>query len=358
MAKLRVGLIFGGRSGEHEVSIVSARSIFRAIDKEKYEVVPLAITKAGEWLSPEDSGHLLQADSEAAGARAEAGTQSHPDLTAFFAAARGIDVAFPVVHGTYGEDGTIQGLLELVDIPYVGAGVAASALGMDKSLQKVLLRQRGLPVADCVVILRADWEREPSAQIRRIEEALPYPCFVKPAGCGSSLGVTKVRSREALSPALDEAFLYDRKAMAEMAIEGRELECSVLGNDEPAASPVGEVIPAREFYDYEAKYSDTRTKLIVPTALDPDIEREIRRLAIEAFRAIDGAGMARVDFFLSGKDNSIYINEVNTIPGFTHVSMYPKMWEAGGLSYPQLIDRLIELASERHRDIARRRLER
>jgi D-alanine-D-alanine ligase len=263
-----------------------------------------------------------------------------------------IDVIFPLLHGPLGEDGTVQGLLELADIPYVGSGVLASALGMDKAVMKNVFRQHGLPVVKGLTFKRRDWEHDPEAILAQVEATLPYPCFAKPANLGSSVGVSKARTREELRAAINTAIEYDRKFLVEEAIEGREIECSVLGNDDPIASIPGEVIPAREFYDYAAKYTDERTQLIVPADISAETAREVQRLAIAAFLAIDAAGMARVDFFLT-RDGRVIINEINTIPGFTAVSMYPKMWEASGISYPELIDRLIQLALERHADKSR-----
>jgi D-alanine-D-alanine ligase len=366
-SKIRVGVIFGGRSGEHEVSLASARSIIDALDKDKYEIVPIGVTREGRWLTRGDPWKELVRQSSAPfllepGVGVET-TQAPNDAAPPASPPTGtrdlipgtreagipdIDVIFPALHGPYGEDGTVQGLLELADIPYVGADVLGSALGMDKIVQKTLLRAHGLPVTDFVPIRRTAWERSPEIVLQRIEAILGYPCFVKPANLGSSVGITKARDSDELREGLDQAARYDCRILAERAIEGREIEVSVLGNDDPIASVPGEVIPAREFYDYAAKYLDAGTRLIAPADLPPESAQLFRELAIAAFLALNCAGMARVDFFLERKTNKAYINELNTIPGFTRVSMYPKLWEASGLPYPRLLDRLIELALERH----------
>jgi D-alanine-D-alanine ligase len=318
--KLRVAVIYGGRSGEHEVSIRSAESVMSAMDPEKYEVSRFFIGKDGKW-SPRP---ILP----------EPGANS------------GIDVVFPVLHGTFGEDGTLQGLLELTGLPYVGAGVLGSSLAMDKDAMKRICRERGLPVVEWVTVPR------PALDPDKILERMGLPVFVKPANLGSSLGVSKAKTREELREALALAAVYDRKIIVERAIEGRELECSVLGNEEPVASLPCEILPSREFYDYDDKYNLDAAGFQVPANLKPDETGEIRRLAIECYRAVECEGMARVDFFLEAATDRIYINEINTIPGFTSISMFPRMWAAGGLSFPRLIDLLIELALER--DQARR----
>ncbi|MEW6724538.1 MAG: D-alanine--D-alanine ligase family protein [Bacillota bacterium] len=359
--KTRVGIIFGGRSAEHEVSLMSARSVARAIDRERYEVVPIGITADGRWVAVSDLEAALTVGIDNTGGESVS-FLSEPSLRALArvyhrqppAAVVGeglgiIDVVFPVLHGTYGEDGTIQGLLEMANIPYVGAGVLGSALGMDKVVQKKLLRYHGLPTVDFVEVRRHRWEREKEQVIGELEAALAYPVFVKPANLGSSVGISKVRRREELGPALDLAARYDVKLIVEAGVEAREIECSVLGNEEPIASLPGEIIPSHEFYDYEAKYIDNQSQLLVPAPLEPEQTETVRRLALQAFRALEGEGMARVDFFLEKKTGKVLINEVNTIPGFTPISMYPKLWEATGISYPQLIDRLLQLAVERHR---------
>lgn len=363
-AKLRVGILFGGRSGEHEVSLMSASSVISALDREKYDPVLIGIDKQGRWRLlpplPNQVNPVMLAEALArAPVVALAGDPQQPQLFAL-AAARGevpaqkLDVVFPVLHGTYGEDGTVQGLLELAGIPYVGAGVLASALGMDKALMKLVFCAQGLPVTPFRVVLRSRWERVREAVLQELEEALGYPCFVKPANLGSSVGVTRCTSREQLGQAMDHAARYDRKLVVEKGVRCRELECSVLGNDEPVASVVGEIVPAREFYDYASKYLDPRTRLVIPAPVPDEVSRQVQDLAIRAYRAIDCAGMARVDFFWDRDTGQVLVNEINTIPGFTAVSMYPKLWEATGLSYSHLLDRLIELARDRHRDMNRR----
>ncbi len=362
--KLRVGLIFGGRSGEHEVSLVSAQGVMGAIDKGKYEVVPIGITKEGRWLA---AGDPMQALSSGVV------TKSNPALLLPEPSQQGImrledreqeralaaiqvsqlDVVFPILHGPYGEDGTVQGLLELAGLPYVGAGVAASAVGMDKVLFKDIMRAHGLPVVHSLMIKRKVWEQQPERTVARIEAEVGYACFVKPVNLGSSVGISKVHNRAELATALNEAARYDRKLLVEVAVDAREIEVSVLGNDEPIASVPGEIVPCNLFYDYAAKYLDGESELLIPAPIPPETTELIRRLAVDAYLAIDCAGMARADFLLDRQTEQVYINEVNTLPGFTPISMYPKLWEASGISYPELIDRLIELALERHADRAR-----
>jgi D-alanine-D-alanine ligase len=371
--KIRVGVIFGGRSGEHEVSLASARSVMAALDRDKYEVIPIGITREGQWLTSGDPmAELLRRvdvsflpGPEAApepGAEPEVpAAPLSPDRRELITGTREsgipqLDVIFPVLHGPYGEDGTVQGLLELADLPYVGAGVLGSALGMDKITQKTVLRAHGLPVAAFLPVKRAIWERGPAAIVERVEIALGYPCFVKPANLGSSVGITKVHNRAQLLEGLRQAARYDRKMLVEEAIVGREIEVSVLGNDDPIASVPGEVIPSREFYDYAAKYLDDASELIIPADLPPKTAELIQYLAVSAFLALDCAGMARADFFLEEETGKPYVNELNTIPGFTKISMYPKLWEASGLAYPALLDRLIELALERYEDNRRREI--
>jgi len=351
--KLRVGVIFGGKSGEHEVSLVSAKGIMGAMDKSKYEIIPIGITKEGCWITEGDPMKTLEARAYEK-ARSEACGEGEliPGIRGDFPQ---VDVLFPVLHGPYGEDGTVQGLLELVNIPYVGAGVLASALKMDKIAMKATFIAHGLPVVDHMALKRKDWERDPEGMMRRIEEAFGYPCFIKPANLGSSVGVSKVHDRSELAPALDLAASYDRKMLAERAVNAREIECSVLGNDDPIASVPGEIIPCREFYDYKAKYIDGRSELIIPAPLSPEMTKRVQELSIKAYLAIDCAGMARVDFLLDRDSGQLYIGELNTIPGFTPISMYPKLWEASGIGYSELIDRLIELALERHADKSRSR---
>jgi D-alanine-D-alanine ligase len=378
--KLRVGVLFGGKSGEHEISLRSARSILAAIDRKKYDVIELGITKQGKWLQSGEAQALLSAGSETEmqvsplharkGASASVemtvsvgmasasiiGTVAEPDAGA------GVDVVFPVLHGTFGEDGTIQGLFELADIPYVGSGVLGSAAGMDKDAMKRMFFAAGLPMTPHVTLLRSDWKLDAKRCTKTIEKALLYPVFVKPANLGSSVGISKVKERGELAAAMDMAASFDRKIVVEQGVGGpgvkpRELEVAVLGNDAPEASVVGEIVPAKEFYDYEAKYElngADESVSIIPAKLSKAEDTKIRRMAVAAFRACDCAGLARVDFLMSpaakGKPAEIVLNEVNTMPGFTSISMYPKLWAASGVSYPKLIDRLIELAMERHRE--------
>jgi D-alanine-D-alanine ligase len=365
--KLRVGVLFGGRSGEHEVSLRSAASIIDAMDKSRYEVASIGITKEGRWLAAGEAERLLggtyrplpraDAGEPADTIRSEAGVLEHglpmvlaPDPSQRDAASQPLDVIFPILHGTFGEDGTVQGLLELAGIAYVGGGVLASAAGMDKDVMKRLFRDHGVPVVPWLLFLRAEIEAHPRRLVAAVEARFRYPVFIKPANLGSSVGITKVHGRRELRPALELAATFDRKVLVERGVEGRELECSVLGNDDPQASVPGEIIPLHEFYDYAAKYLDEGSELIIPAKLTAAQARRVRELAVAAFRAIDCSGMARVDFFLERKTGRIYVNEINTIPGFTSISMFPKLWEASGLPYPKLIDRLIELALERHRE--------
>ncbi|MGQ9573032.1 MAG: D-alanine--D-alanine ligase family protein [Dehalococcoidia bacterium] len=353
--RLRVGILFGGRSAEHEVSVISAQGVMAAIDKQRFQVLPMGITKDGAWLTPQQTQTALAAIKGQPLPSLSTSSLGLPEpkgsgLTGrALAALEKIDVLFPLVHGTYGEDGCLQGLLEMMGIPYVGAGVAASAVGMDKALSQMAFRQAGLPVPRSLVFTWPQWQGEQPSLIRQIESELGYPCFVKPANSGSSIGTAKAHSREDLAAALAEAFRYDRKALVEQAIQGRHIECSVLGNDDPQASPLGEIVFARDFYDYVAKYEDDRTRLIIPADLPPAVSERLRAMAIAVFKAIDCAGLGRVDFFLT-QDGQVYVNEINTLPGFTPVSMYPKLWEAAGLSYTDLITRLIELGLERHQE--------
>jgi len=345
--KLRLGVIFGGASSEHEVSVVSAQHVMAAVDRERFDVVPIGVSKTGAWLTPEETKAQMGEPS----APYEK-TLHIPGAEGLLACAAGllalstIDIAFPLIHGPGGEDGTLQGLLELAEVPYVGAGVGASAVGLDKALMKALLRDAGLPVVDYLVVTQSRWEKEAPAVAAEIEGRLPYPIFVKPANGGSSVGVTKVRSREDLSDAVGEAFRYDRKLVIEKGIACREIECAVLGNDEPEASGLGEIRYQGEFYDYAAKYLDSSTELIAPAKVPPDVEPRIRQIAVDAFRAIDCAGMARVDCFLTAQ-GEVFVDELNTVPGFTPVSMYPRLWQVAGLSYSGLISRLVDLGRER-----------
>ena len=346
MKKLRVGVIYGGRSGEHEVSVASAASIFKHIDAEKYEPVPIRIEKTGRWTLGGRVPEALSAAAVLEGERTEALQAIEPSAAV---AASGIDVVFPVLHGPYGEDGTVQGLLELANVPYVGAGVLGSAAGMDKAVMKTLFAASGLPIVPHLVALRREWERDGRDVTRRIRDDLRYPVFVKPANLGSSVGISKARSDAELTVAMELALQFDRKIVIEAAVpDAREIECAVLGNDDPRASVPGEIIPSREFYDYEAKYLDEASELLIPAPLSAAETARIQQLAVDAFRAAEGAGMARVDFLIGRGTGDVFVNEVNTIPGFTTISMYPKLWEASGLPYPALIDRLIELALERH----------
>ncbi len=392
MNKLRVGILFGGRSGEHEVSLLSAASILQAIDKEKYNVVPIGITKEGRWLTPahaelllrgdrppaEGHRHLRAGDPEATPGAAVLAKgesvivppvpQSH-GLIPFESAARAadhsidVDVIFPVLHGTFGEDGTIQGLLELADIAYVGAGVLGSAAGMDKDVMKRLFAAAGLAIVKHLTFLRSNWESDAKGVTREIEHKLKYPVFVKPANLGSSVGISKARNRQELGPAIATAAEYDRKMVVEQGVGGkkhkaRELECSVLGNDSPQASTVGEIVPAAEFYDYNAKYLDEGSQLLIPAKITKKQMKDVQDMAVRAFQAVDGSGLARVDFLMDPKTQRIYLNEINTMPGFTSISMYPKLWAASGLGYKELIDRLIQLALERHQEKKRNRYSR
>jgi D-alanine-D-alanine ligase len=398
--KLRVGILFGGRSGEHEVSLLSAASILEAIDRDKFEVTPIGITKEGRWLASADARGLLEGNGPGAaeprspglsrgpkpGKDLRAGdpettpgakllqegmpTLLAPEPHASAAALQGqgpgravpgeaLDVIFPVLHGTFGEDGTIQGLFELAGIAYVGSGVLGSAAGMDKDAMKRLFAQARLPIVKHVALLRAEWEKSPRTCIARIEAGLRYPLFVKPANLGSSVGISKAHERRELGPALTLAARYDRKLIVEEGVGGkkgraRELEVAVLGNDDPKASVVGEIVPGKEFYDYEAKYLSEGSVPIIPAKLSKSESKKIREMAVAAFRACDLAGLARVDFLMEpGGKRRIFLNEVNTLPGFTRISMYPKLWEASGLSYRELITRLIELALERHAEKSR-----
>ncbi len=358
--RLRVGVIFGGRSGEHEISLLSARSIMAAMDPAKYEIVPIGITHDGCWLLTGDPMAVLSAAEghDTAGGSAAVARKTAPRRELVPGATGStlppLDVIFPVLHGPYGEDGTVQGLLELAGLPYVGSGVLASSLAMDKVASKMLLRAHGLPVVAFWPVKRSQWEAEPGRVIADVEARLRYPLFVKPANLGSSIGVNKARDRAQLQAALDEAARYDRKLLVEEAVpNAREIECSVLGNDDPEASVPGEIVPCNEFYDYAAKYLDGRSALLIPAPLTKEQAAQVRALSVRAFQALDAAGLARVDFLMDGASGALYLSEVNTMPGFTAISMYPKLWEASGLSYPELVDRLIELALERHADKSR-----
>ncbi len=345
MAKQRVAVLLGGRSGEHEVSITSARSVMSALDRDRWEVVPIGVSKSGAWLSPRETQAALDS-----GARSfESGGQGALLSGEALAALASCDVAFPLIHGTNGEDGTLQGFLEIAGIPYAGAGVAASAIGMDKALMKALFREAGIPVARYSVIRSWEYTLSQKDSMELIEHAIGYPCFVKPANGGSSVGVTRVRSREDLPHAFNAAFAYDDKAVVEQAVIGREVECSVLGNEHPEASVVGEIVPDREFYDYDSKCSsESTTALYIPAPITNMVADEVRDMALRMYRVMGCEGYARVDFFLTPGDKVI-ANEVNTIPGFTSISMYPKLWEASGLPYSALLTRILELALARHK---------
>ncbi|MFQ5876266.1 MAG: D-alanine--D-alanine ligase family protein [Acidobacteriota bacterium] len=350
--RLRVGVIFGGRSVEHEISHVSARAVMKALDERGYEVVPIAVSKTGRWLA-RGAHHALPADPSVRGliCLRDGGRGGRAPISVARRRAdlarRALDVVFPVMHGAGGEDGSLQGLLELADIPYVGAGVLGSALGMDKAMMKVAFRAAGLPIVDHRVVRRRDL-KEVERIVDVLESAFGYPCFVKPSNGGSSVGVSKARNRAGLVRGLHLAARYDRTLIVERAIRAREIECSVLGNDAPVASVVGEIIPAGEFYDYRAKYVDPSSRLVIPADVSEAQSRRVREIAVRAFRTLDLAGMARVDFFLDRSTEAIFLNEVNTLPGFTPISMYPKLWEASGLPFPELVERLVGLALERH----------
>ena len=357
--RLRVGVIFGGKSAEHEVSLNSAQNVMRALDKNKYEVVPIGISKDGQWLLRGDPLQALTGGQASLSKLLGSGYQLVDDFStrrevipgSHTASLPDVDVIFPVLHGPFGEDGTVQGLLELADIPYVGAGVLSSAVGMDKAAMKDIFRSHDLPVPRYLVFKRHEWERTPDRIAEVVAREISYPCFVKPANMGSSVGVSKAHQAAELAHAVNEAARYDRKILVEYAVpNAREIECSVLGNDDPIASVPGEIVPGHEFYDYEAKYLDESSQLLIPAPLDPALSQRVRDLSIKAFLALDCAGMARVDFLLARGTGELYLSEVNTIPGFTRISMYPKLWEASNLPYSELLDRLIELALERHAD--------
>jgi D-alanine-D-alanine ligase len=381
--KLRVGVIYGGRSGEHEISVASAASVIKSLDRSRYEPLPIRIEKDGRWVvadraptatsAAEVIEHARQHGTRALRPGREAVLVAHPSEDTLLTIERtpgerssdaldravvtglGLDVVFPVLHGPYGEDGTIQGLLELANVPYVGPGVLASAVGMDKAAMRTMFAAHGLPLVPWTSFLRRAWDRDASPFIEAAL-SLGMPLFVKPANLGSSVGISKVKEADGLKAAIDHAFEFDRKVVIEWGVpDAREIECAVLGNEEPQASVPGEVIPAREFYDYEAKYLDEGSRTVIPAELTAEQTAEVQRLAIAAFRAVDAAGMSRVDFLVSRSGGAIYLNEINTIPGFTTISMYSKMWDASGVSYPALVDRLIQLALERHAEKQRLR---
>jgi D-alanine-D-alanine ligase len=353
--KLRVGVLFGGRSGEHEVSLASAASIIRGLDPQKYEAVPIGITKEGHWLIGEGAQKMLPEVLRTGQRVVMSADPTESALMPLDGSPRGqkLDVVFPVIHGTFGEDGTMQGLLELAGLPFVGTGVLGSAIGMDKDVAKKLMRVAGIPVVPWIAVQRADWERRPKEIRRAIEKKFKYPVFVKPATLGSSVGMTKVHSRTELGPALDLAAEFAMKIMVERAVSAREIEVSVLGNHDPRASIPGEIVPHREFYDYAAKYLEEGTKLLIPAKLTKSEVKKVQAMAVTAFRSLELSGMARVDFFIEKRSGRIFLNEVNTIPGFTSISMYPKLWEANGIPFRELVNKLIDLALEQHREKAR-----
>lgn len=366
--KIRIGLIYGGKSGEHDVSLQTALAVMKAVDFNKYEITPFYISKKGEWrsgaplLGPAESKEVLTFSSGEAAAAAPASNALAPIFGAIqtkgdvaiaatnTAATKdtGLDVIFPLLHGTFGEDGTIQGLLEMANIPYVGAGVLASAVGMDKVMMKKVFAQEGLPQCVFRHFTRTEWEKNRAYHLIELETAIGYPCFVKPANLGSSVGISKARNQEELIKAVNFAFQYDRKVIIEENIDAREIEVAVLGNDEPIASVAGEIVSSNEFYDYKAKYMDGKSAMVIPADIPEETSEQIRQLALQAFLAVDGSGLSRVDFFLGKIDQKIYINEINTMPGFTPFSMYPLLWKETGKPYKELLDDLIRLAIERH----------
>src|SRR6202166_3990266 len=351
--RLRVGVLFGGRSGEHEVSLISAASVIQALDPAKYEPVPIGITKDGQWLAG-TAAHKMLPEILRFGERVM--LSADPNVAALVPVSNSrpdalrVDVVFPVLHGTFGEDGTVQGLLDLAGLPFVGSGVLGSAVGMDKDMQKRLFLQAKLPVVDFLAITRAEWEKSRAKVLRAIRKKFRFPVFVKPATLGSSVGMTKAHDAKELAAAMDFAAEFAQKIMVERAIRGREIELSVLGNEDPKASIPGEIVPHREFYDYAAKYLEEGTRLLIPAKLTKAQVKKFQESAVQAFRALECLGMARVDFFLEHRTGKIYLNEINTIPGFTSISMYPKLWEASGLPYRELLGRLIDLALEQHRE--------
>lgn len=372
MQKIKLGVIFGGRSGEHEISIRSAKTVIEQIDRDKYEVIPIAITQEGNWLNPKESLKLFSAPTQEilneavenypTNEIALIGDTKYKGLTGLETSdtkesATPIDVIFPVLHGTYGEDGTIQGLFEMANVPYVGCGVLASACGMDKVVMKTLFRDAELPMCKYVWFLRSEWERESDAVIRQIEAKLGYPCFVKPANLGSSVGVSRATDEVSLRKAIELAAEYDRKIIVEESIEMREIECAVIGYEDARASLPGEYVineDDKKFLDYTEKYSDTgNNEFIVPALVSEELTKKIQQMAIAAFRAVDGSGLARVDFFLRNDNGTLLVNEINTLPGLTDASGFPKMWAGTGLEFPELIDKLIEAAMERHKDKSR-----
>jgi D-alanine-D-alanine ligase len=360
MGKVRIGVIFGGRSGEHEVSLMSARSVLDALDRSRYEVTEIGISPEGVWTAGEGVMEALRQHT-GRGTRAALLAEPGPariweirpngnDTERRLRLLGELDIVFPVLHGTFGEDGTLQGLLELAEIPYVGAGVLASSVAMDKALFKQLMRAHGIPVVEYFLCTRGEIVHGLEDVVRRAEALAPYPLYTKPANLGSSVGITRCANRSDLTEGAAEAARYDRRVLIERGIDAREIEVSVLGNERPQASIPGEVVPSREYYSYESKYLDGTSELLIPAPLSPEQASRVQKLALEAYRAIDGAGLSRVDFLLDRKSEELYLSEINTMPGFTTISMYAKLWEHGGVKYPDLLDRLIELAFERHAD--------
>jgi len=356
--KLIVGVLFGGRSGEHAVSLRSAASVMEAMDKSKYEIVPIGITEQGSWLAGGDPLAALQNNvipGDCSYAVLSADPQSprlfllDPDSPGRIRESLGLDVVFPVLHGPFGEDGTVQGLLELAGLPYAGSGVLGSAAGMDKVVMKILFKHAGLPVGDFLYFSSTRWAADQKSLLEQVQEELGYPCFVKPANLGSSVGVNKARHPDSLVQGVEEALRYDHKVVVEAFIKGREIECSVLGDEAPLSSVPGEIIPCNEFYDYWAKYIDDRSELIIPAPMDPEMEAKVKEYAVRSFQAVECSGLARIDFFLNDESGELFVNEVNTMPGFTSISMYPKLFEASGVPYPELIDRIIQIALQRQR---------
>ena len=344
MDKLRVGIIFGGRSGEHDVSLMSARSVVRHLDREKYALYYLGIDRSGKWYYGKDAEAMLRGEAMVSSSEALAPADLLPDPIRLSE----VDVVIPVLHGPYGEDGVLQGLLELADMPYVGCGVLASAVSMDKALSKQLFIAEGLPVLPFRLLLRRQWAAELQTVVTEIEGAFSYPVFVKPANLGSSVGISKAHNQEELLAGLAEAARYDRRLLVEQGIQAREIEVSILGNEEPLVSLPGEVIPGKEWYDYETKYQDAGSRTVVPAPLTAVQTAKVQEFALRAYKVVDGSGLARVDFLVDRENGEIYLNEINTFPGFTSISMYPKLWLAGGLTYPELLDRLLALALDRH----------
>jgi len=360
--KLKVGVIFGGRSGEHEVSLLSAQSVLAALDRDKYDIIPIGISKDGRWLTGDVVAALTEGKTAVhAALLPDPQTNSLRRLDAgeivSGETAVSLDVIIPVLHGTYGEDGAVQGLLELAGLPYVGAGVVGSAVGMDKAIFKHVMAANGLPVLPWQLVLKGEWLADETAVLDRLESALRYPVFTKPANLGSSVGINKCRSRAELRAGIDEATRFDRRIVVEQGINARELEVAVMGNETPIASVVGEIRPRRDFYDYTAKYlaapgSEEDSELIIPAELSAETAEFVRQLALRAYQAIDCAGLGRVDLLLDNDSGAFYLNEINTMPGFTQISMYPKLWEASGIPYSELIDRLIDLALDRYEEKA------